>query len=128
MPLSTLGLYRMLDLTIGVAVTAFNNANAHIGVGGGAGATTAFAVGQTDLQGASKTRKAMDATYPSRATNVITFRSTFGSADANHAWDELGFFDASSAGTMLARDVEAHGTKVSGDSWVFTVTETVTLA
>lgn len=40
--------------TIGSSVTAFSNANAYIGVGGGASSTTAFAASQTDLQGASK--------------------------------------------------------------------------
>lgn len=112
---------------IGAAVTVFDNTNAYIGVGGGAGATTAFAVTQTDLQGASKTRKAMDASYPTRATNVLTFRSTFGTSDANYTWDEWGVFNASSAGTMMSRKVEALGTKTSSATWQFTVTITVTV-
>ena len=55
--------------------TFFNNANSLIGVGD---SMTAFAASQTDLQAASnKLRKAMDATYPQVAANVLTFRSTF---------------------------------------------------
>ena len=108
---------------IGESVTEFNNANAHLGVGD---STTAFAASQTDLVAATnKLRKAMDATYPQRTTNVITLRSTFGSSEANFAWEEFGTFNASSAGTMLQRKVQALGTKASGQTWELTVTLTV---
>jgi hypothetical protein len=69
----------------------------------------------------------MDATYPTVATNVITAVSTFGTADANHAWDEVGFFNAASTGTMLSRVVTALGTKTSASTWVLTYSLTVTL-
>jgi hypothetical protein len=108
---------------IGEAVTEFNNANAHIGVGNG---TAAFAATQTDLQGASKARKAMEATFPTRAANVLTFRSLFGTGDANFAWEEWAVFNASAAGTMLNRKVESLGTKTSAQSWQITATLTVT--
>lgn len=115
--------------TAAQALTYFNNGNAHIGVGGGAGATTAAADTQTDLAGASKTRKAMDATYPlhtdstgTAGSKSITFRSTFATGDANYAWDEWGIFNASSAGRMLNRKVEALGTKTSAATWVLTIT------
>jgi hypothetical protein len=66
---------------------AYANANAHIGVGD---SSTAFSAAHTDLQAASnKLRKAMDATYPQQATNVLTFRSTFGTSEANWAWAEF---------------------------------------
>jgi len=106
--------------------TPFSNANSYIGVGD---STTAFAAGQTDLQAASnKLRKAMDATYPTIATNQLTFRSTFATGDANFAWQEWGVFNASSAGTMMNRKVESLGTKTSAQSWQFTVTVTFTVA
>lgn len=111
---------------IGEAVTEFSNANAHIGVGDSA---TAFAATQTDLQAASnKLRKAMEATYPQRSTNVLTFRSLFATGDANFAWAEWGVFNAAAAGTMFNRKVEALGTKTSAQSWQITVTLTVTAA
>lgn len=111
---------------IGETVTEFNNANAYIGVGD---STTAFAASQTDLQAASnKLRKAMDSTYPQRTTNVLTFRATFATGDANFAWQEWGVFNASSAGTMLNRKVESLGTKTSAQSWQITTTLTVTAA
>jgi hypothetical protein len=98
--------------------TAFDNSNAHIGVGD---STTAFAADQTDLQGSTnKVRKAMDATYPTREDNALTFRATFGTGDANFAWNERGVFNASSSGVMLNRKVESLGTKTSAQSWEIT--------
>ena len=111
---------------IGETVTEFSNANAHLGVGDSA---TAFAATQTDLQAATnKLRKAMEATYPQRTANVLTFRSLFGTGDANFAWAEWGVFNAASAGTMLSRKVEALGTKTSAQSWQLTATVTITAA
>ena len=126
MPITDAGRNHLVQAGIGAAVTAFNNANAYIGVGD---STTAFAAGQTDLQASTnKTRKAMDATYPSGSSNVITFRSTFGTSDANYAWNEWGTFNASSGGTMLNRKVESLGTKTNTQTWQFTVTLTFTTA
>ena len=106
--------------------TFFNNSNANIGVGDSA---TAFAVGQTDLQAATnKLRKGMEATYPQISTNVVTFRSLFGTAEANFAWNEWAVFNAAAAGTMLQRLVEALGTKTSAQSWQMTVDITVASA
>jgi hypothetical protein len=105
--------------------TFFDNSNAHIGVGD---SSTAYSAAQTDLQASSnKLRKAMEATYPTLATNVITFRSLFATGDANFAWAEWGVFNASSSGVMLSRKVEALGTKTSAQSWQFTVDLTVSI-
>ena len=116
------GLQLMLDKLIGAAGTVFDNANAYIGVGD---SSTAAAATQTDLQAATnKLRKAMDATFPSRSGQTMSWKSTFGSGDANFAWNEWGIFNASSAGTMLNRKVESLGTKSSG-TWVLTVDVTI---
>lgn len=126
MAITDAGRNHLIAAGIGEAVTAFNNANSHIGVGDSA---TAFAAGQTDLQAASnKLRKAMDATYPTRATNVLTFRSTFGTSDANFAWNEWAVFNGAAGGTMLNRKVESLGTKTNTQTWQFTVTLTITTA
>lgn len=126
MPLTNAGRDLIAADIIGETVTEFSNANAHLGVGD---STTAFAATQTDLQAATnKFRKAMEATYPTRATNVLTFRSLFSTAQANFAWEEWGTFNASSAGTMLNRKVESLGTKTSAQSWQLTVDLTVTAA
>lgn len=127
MPLTNVGRDLMIDGIVGTAVTAFDNTNARIGVGD---STTAFAASQTDLQASTnKLRKAMDATYPQRATNVLTFRSTFSTSEANYAWEEWGVFNAASGATsMLSRKVEALGTKPSNQTWQFTTTLTITTA
>lgn len=124
MPLVNAGRDHLANAAIGVAVTAFNNANARIGVGNSTTNTTPLTY--TDLQGASKTRKGMDAGYPTNSTaNILIFRSTFDTGEANHAWDEFGIFNAGSGGTMLCRKVQALGTKTSAESWQITATITV---
>ncbi|MGI5293162.1 hypothetical protein ACQEVF_58990 [Nonomuraea polychroma] len=111
-------------LTGGTTVTAFDAANARIGVGDGTAAADAL---HTDLQGASTLRKGMDATYPQHADGVgaaastVTFRATFSTAEANFVWAEWGIFNAVAGGRMLNRKVEALGEKTSAASWVFTV-------
>lgn len=119
MPLTNDGRDHIAAAVHGVSVTAFNNANAYLGVGD---SSTAFAAAQTDLQASTnKLRKAMDATYPQRSANVVTLQSTYGSSDANFAWNEFGTFNASSGGTMLQRKVSALGTKSAGQTWQFQV-------
>jgi hypothetical protein len=124
MPLVDAGRNAMVQLTTGASTAHFDNANSYIGVGA---SSTAHSVSQTDLL-TTPTRKAMDATYPQGASNVITFRSTFATGDANIAWNEWGVFNASSAGTMLNRKVESLGTKTGTQTWQFTVTLTFTTA
>lgn len=124
------GVSAIWERLIGTGVTAFDGSNAYLGVGD---STTAAAATQTDLQASSnKVRKVMDATYPAHTDGTssgnasITFRATFGTSDANFAWQEWALFNASSAGRMLNRKVEANGTKVSGTTWVLTVTLSLT--
>lgn len=105
--------------------TFFTNANARLCVGD---STTAYAAAQTDLQAVTnKLRKAMEATYPTRASNVLTFRSLFGTSEANFAWEEWGVANASSSGVLLNRKVETLGTKTSAQSWQLTVDITVAI-
>lgn len=126
MPITDAGRNHLVQAGVGGGVTAFNNANSYIGVGD---STTAFSAAQTDLVASTnKTRKAQDATYPQGSTNVITFRSTFGTSDANYAWQEWGVFNATSGGTMLNRKVESLGTKTNTQTWQFTVVLTFTTA
>lgn len=127
MPLVNLARDILADKLIGgVTYNAFSNANAHLGVGD---STDAFDAADTDLQAATnKDRQPMEATYPSRAANVLTARAIWGTAEGNFAWEEWGFFNASSAAQMLSRKVEALGTKTSAASWQLTVTLTFALA
>lgn len=113
--------------TAGQALTFFNNGNAAIGVGD---SSTAAAATQTNLQAATnKLRKAMDATYPlhtdgtTSGAATVTFRSTFGTSDANWAWQEWIVANSTTDGTgrCLNRKVESLGTKTSAASWTFTI-------
>ena len=115
--------------TAGNSLTYFNNANAALGVGD---STTAEAATQTDLQASTnKQRKAVDSTYPQHTDGTtsgaatVTFKATFGTSDANFAWQEWGTFNATSGGRMLNRKVTSLGTKTSAASWAFTVTLTL---
>lgn len=124
------GASALWDLLIGAGnVTAFNNANAYIGVGD---SSTAAAATQTDLQAVTnKVRVGMEASYPSHTDGTssgsasISFRSVFGTGSGNFAWEEWAVFNASTAGRMLNRKVESLGTKTSAASWTFTVTLTL---
>lgn len=115
----------MAKAAIGDTVTPFNASNAYIGVGD---SSAAFAAGQTDLQGSNKFRKAMEAGYPIRSDNTMTFRALFGTGDANFAWNEWGVFNAATGGTMMNRRVEALGTKTSAQSWELTVSVTLNVS
>lgn len=124
-PLTNVGRDHFAQDLVGGSVTEFNNANAHLGVGDSA---TAFDKADTDLQAASnKFRRPMEASFPDvpSAVNAITFRSLFGTGEANFAWLEWGIFNNLVADTMLSRKVENLGTKTSAQSFQLTVTITV---
>jgi hypothetical protein len=114
----------MADALIGGGVyAAFNNSNARLCTGDSA---TAEAVEQTDLQAATnKLRKGMDATYPTRSGNVLTFRATFSTSEANWTWNEWAIANAASGGQIMQRKVQSPGTKGSGSTWQATATVTV---
>lgn len=125
-------------LAMGPGTTAVNQAktyfNAHASIGVG-NSTAAAVKTQTDLQGASKYRKGMEATYPQHTTGTgstanrnITFRALFSTAMANFAWAEWGVFNSTSLaqGRMMNRKVEALGTKTTAATWTFTVTLSIT--
>ncbi len=116
------GIDKIWDLVTGVASGAahiYDNAAAQIGVGD---STVAAAATQTDLQAAStatKTYKAMEAGYPTSTTQKATFKSSFGSSDANYAWQEWVVKQGTST-VCLNRKVESLGTKSSG-TWTLEV-------
>lgn len=118
------GIQLLEDLLIGAGGTAYNNANAYIGVGD---SSTAESASQTGLQAATnKTYKAMAATYPQRSSQTITWQAVFASGDANYAWNEFTVVNGSSdTGTNLNRKVAANGTKASGQVWTVSVTLTI---
>ena len=110
------GIGEFLLLLTGGSATAYNNANSRLGVGD---SSTAAAATQTDLQAATnKLYKAVDATYPTIADQTVTFRATFGSAEANFAWEEYTVDNGATAAKNLNRKVSSLSTKLSGQTWV----------
>ena len=106
----------------GVAGDYFNEANSYIGVGNGGGAIDSS---HTDLQGASKLRRAMRAGYPTRTNNVIIYQARFEEADANFEWLEGGIFNAETSGLMMNRFLDNQGTKPNDEIWDYEVTVTI---
>jgi len=117
------GLGELIDLIAGLGTpSAWNAANAYIGVGN---SNTAAQATDTDLIGASKLYKAMDGSYPARAAQTMKHRSTFGTSDANWAWEEYTLSNTSSGtGKNLQRKVESKGTKASGETWTLEIQNT----
>jgi hypothetical protein len=110
---------------VGTGVPAIDGTNGYIGVGD---SSTAHADGQTDLQAATnKFRQVLDGA-PTGGAAELTLVATFPTGDANFAWEEWGVFNHASGTTtnMLSRKVESLGTKTSAQTWVATVTLTVT--
>lgn len=125
------GIQRLLDLLIAAGGTAYNNANAYLGVGDSSAAEAAT---QTELQAATnRFYKAMVASYPQRTAQTVDWRSDFTTSEANYAWNEwscaAGATTASGSGfttgtTNLNRKVQSLGTKASG-TWTLTGSVTI---
>ena len=117
------GITALQNLLIGGAETAFSNAAAYLGVGDD---NTAAAAGQTGLQASTnKLYAAMETSYPAIASQTTTWRSVFGSGDANFAWAEFTVANGGSdASDNLNRKVSDQGTKASGQVWTLDLTIT----
>jgi hypothetical protein len=104
----------------------WSNANAFLGVGD---SLTAEAATQTELSAATnRFYKAMNATYPSRASQTVSFQSDFTTTEANYVWAEWTIAASTTvasgagftSGTInLNRKVQALGTKSTG-TWTLT--------
>lgn len=114
------GIDEIWDLVTGAVSGAshiFDNAAAQIGVGD---STTAADATQTDLQAATnKTYKGMESGYPTSTSQKATFKASFGSSEANYAWEEWVVKQSTSA-ICLNRKVESLGTKSTG-TWTLEV-------
>ncbi len=113
------GIQYILDIITGIqaAPTLWDSGHARVGVGDDSTAATAA---QTDLLG-TKTYASMDATYPSRSGQTVSFRGTFGDGQAQYAWEEFVVDNGAASGKTLNRRVESKGTKGAGESWSLTV-------
>ncbi len=132
--ITTAGLTRITSLITAGGGQAITNTSARLGVGN---SSTAALVGDTDLGAASGAGNrqfyVMDATYPTVAAGVITFKSTFASGDANFVWAEwcvdVGAPTVANGTTvaalMLNHKIAAMGTKASGTAWSLLTTATL---
>ena len=118
------GINAVWTLAAGGSETAFNNANARLGVGD---STTAEAASQTGLQAATNfLYKAMDSGYPTYGTaQQIVFRSTFTGSEANFAWNEFSVDNGNTANKNLNRRQSGQGTKQASQVWQLTLTVTL---
>lgn len=99
--------------------TPWSNANANLIVGTGSGAADPTDTEATFTAGVKKT---MEASFPTYGTSQkITWKSSYGSGDANQAWNEFGVLNTASSGQLLNRKVSAQGTKTTGQIWELTL-------
>lgn len=118
------GLQEVLLLITGAGGTAYNQTNTYIGVG--ESSTNPTDPTLTGLQGSTKTFKQCDASYPTRASQTVTWRGVFGSSDANNAWEEFTVVNASTdTGKNLNRKCSSKGTKSSGETWTLDIAITL---
>lgn len=128
--LVNVGIDRILDQLIGATTSPYNAANSRIGVGDD---TTAATASQTDLQaGAGSTHRQFKlvSSGPTRASEIVTWIATFGTAEGNFHWQEWCIDKGTADGTtittpMMNRKVVDLGTKTSAAAWQFTVTLTL---
>jgi hypothetical protein len=132
--LTTAGLTRLTSLLTGGGGQAATNTATRLGVGDG---STGALVGDTDLSAASGAShryfQVMDATYPTLAAGVVTFKATYDASTANFVWSEwsvdVGSPTVTGGTTVNAcllnhKSSAALGTK-SGGIWALTATITV---
>lgn len=118
------GINKIWDLVDGTVTGTshdYSTTKATIGVGDSA---TAAAATQTDLQAATnKLYKGMESGFPTSTDQKITFKSSFGTAEANYAWNEWVVRQLTSL-VCLNRKVESLGTKSTG-TWTLEVSITL---
>jgi hypothetical protein len=115
------GLQELIDIICGLGTpTKWDNSNARLGVGDSSASESAS---HTGLQASTnKTFKAMDSGYPTRTNQTAEWRATFGSSDANYAWEEYTVVNAADdSGVNLNRKTSSKGTKSSGETWVLSL-------
>jgi hypothetical protein len=115
------GLQALIELACGISTPAkWDNSNARLGVGD---SNAAEDPSQTGLQAATnKAYKAMDGSYPQRSGQTVEWRATFGTDEANFAWEEYTVVNAADdSGVNLNRKIASKGTKASGETWTLSL-------
>jgi len=113
------GINEIWKLICGTGGTQYNNSNANLIVGTGTGSASASDTESTFTSGVKKT---MESGYPTYGSSQkATWKASYGSSDANQAWNEFGVLNAASSGKLLNRKVSSQGTKSSGQTWELTL-------
>lgn len=110
-------IWDLVDKTTSAVTDYYDNTHAEIGTGT---SNTAPVATQTSLQTAP-VFKAMDGGYPTSTTQKINFKGTFGSADANQAWEEYAVRNQNATAKELMRATSSKGTKASGEVWTLEI-------
>lgn len=105
--------------------------------------TATFAANQNELQttstgstGINNWIRAMDAGFPKRnvgestAPNILAYKATFTTSEANHDWNEIGVKNTTASstgtGTLMNRLLSTMGSKQNTQSWAVTLLNTIT--
>lgn len=119
------GINELLTLICSSSGTEFDNSNAYIGTGT---SPTAEGPTDTDLIG-TNLFIVMDGSFPTYGTSQLAvWRGTFGSAQANQAWEEFGVangVDPGGADILLNRKTSSEGTKTAGQVWELSLQITI---
>jgi hypothetical protein len=117
------GITELWKLISGLGGKKFNNQNSYIGVGDG---TTPASGDQTGLLGSNKLYKPVDPTYPQINAQTITYRATYGLNEAAWAWQEFTIANGDSDSAVnLCRKVDDHSAKPPADTWVVSLSITL---
>lgn len=132
--ITTAGWTRLMNLLTNQGATQALDAT-HTRIGVGDATTPAEAYADTDLAAAAGSTHRwfqLVSGAGSLGTRTLAFSATFGTADGNFAWNEVGLdFGTASGNTVTAplfnhKVAIAQGTKASGQTWTPTATLTFT--
>ena len=114
------GIDEMWNLIVGDSADHFSYGNCKIGVGDD---STAAQNTDTDLISVL-TYVTMDSSYPTSVSQAINFRSTFSAGIGTGNWQEFTIKQDTSS-ICLNRKVEVNSAKGAGETWVITLTITL---
>lgn len=113
------GINEMWVLMCSAGGTEFDNTNAVLIVGTGTGAE---APADTRATFTNPVEKAMDGGFPTYGTiQKAIWQATYGSGDANQAWEEFGVLNTITTGKLMNRKLSSQGTKTVGQTWELTL-------
>lgn len=111
------GINELFTLICSSSGTKFDNTNAQVGTG-----TSTTPADPADSALTNGVWKGMDGGYPTYGTSQkATWKGTYGSGDANQAWNEFSVRNGAGADKMIHRKVSSQGTKVAGQTWELTI-------